>query len=254
MILALTRQVSPSINHCALTHVRRQPIDLALARRQHQAYENALAALGCRIQRLPPAPDLPDAVFIEDTAVVFDELAVIAYPGTPARRPETASTAAALKIYRPLAYIQPPGTLEGGDVLVVGKTIYTGLSSRTNQAGCDQLQRLVSPHGYQVLPVPLSDCLHLKSAVTLVAPDCVLLNPAWVNPEAFQGLEKISVDAQEPFAANALLVNGQVIYPAAFPATRRKLARRGIALYDVDVSELAKAEGAVTCCSLLLTV
>ncbi len=160
--------------------------------------------------------------------------------------------ARALAAYRPLAAIEPPGTLDGGDVLRLGRRVFVGLSGRTNTAGFEQLRRLLAPHDYEVEPVRTSGCLHLKSAVTQVTADGVLLNPAWLEPGAFAGLERIEVDPAEPAAANALLVGGTVIYPTAFPRTAARLERAGVRLERVDASELAKAEGGVTCCSLIL--
>jgi dimethylargininase len=252
MLIALTRPVSASIVSCELTHLDRRPIDLDLARAQHCHYEEALAALGCEIQRLPEAPDLPDAVFCEDAAVVLDELAIIARPGAASRRPEVRSVARALERYRRLVAIEAPGTLDGGDVLCLGRTLYVGLSQRSNRAAIAQMRDLLAPLGYGVQGVPVQGCLHLKSAVTRVAEDVLLINRDWVDGGAFGELDRIDVDPAEPGAANALLIGGAVIYAAAYPRTRRRLEERGIAVHSVDVSELAKAEGAVTCCSLIV--
>ena len=252
-LVALTRAVSPSLARCELTHVPREPIDVARARRQHQDYERRLAALGCEVRQLPAAPDLPDSVFIEDICVVLDELAVITRPGTEARRPETRAVAEALKPDRPLASIAPPGTLDGGDVLCLGKRVFVGQSSRSNQAGIDQLRRLLDAHGYTVTGVPVHGCLHLKSAVTQVGPNTVLVNRAWVDPAPFgEGkLLVIDVDPAEPDGANALFIAGTAVYPTTFPRTRARLEHHGITVETVDVSELQKAEGAVTCCSVV---
>ncbi len=252
MPIAITRKLSPAIARCELTHIGRVPIDLERAEAQHAAYERALARLGCEVVSLPAEPDLPDAVFVEDTVVVVDELAVITRPGAAARRRETASVAAVLAEHRPLAAIDEPGTLDGGDVLRVGRCFWVGLTGRTNREGVAQLAALVAPHGYTVEAVPVAGCLHLKTAVTQVGPATVLLNPAWVDPAPFQGLDRLEVDPAEPFAANALLVGDSAIYPTAFPRTAARLERAGTRLEPVDVSELAKAEGAVTCCSIIL--
>jgi dimethylargininase len=253
MNLAITREVSPAIGRCELTHLARQPIDPERAGEQHHRYERCLTELGCAVLRLPPAPDLPDSVFVEDVAVVLDEVAILTRPGAASRRPEVASVAAALRAYRPLAAIEAPATLDGGDVLVLGKTIFVGLSSRTDARGVEGIRAVASPLGYDVRPVPLSLCLHLKSAVTRISENAVLIHPGWVDQGAFAGYDRVEIDPSEPFAANALLVGGTVVYPAAFPRTLRRIEARGIPVVTVDVSELAKAEGAVTCCSLLLT-
>ena len=251
MRIAITREVSPAIVHCELTHFERRPIDLATAQAQHHRYEEALRRLGCRVQSLPADPALPDSVFVEDTAVVLDELAVVTRPGAPSRRPETAATAAALAPYRTLVHIAPPGTLDGGDVLCIGRTVTVGITGRTNRAAIDQLATALSPHGYVVRAVPVQGCLHLKSAVTQVAGDAVLCNRRWVDAAAFAGMDIMEVDPAEPYAANGLLIGDRLVYPTTFPATRRRLEARGIVVEPVDVSELQQAEGAVTCCSLV---
>jgi dimethylargininase len=250
-LVALTREVSPTLAACELTHLARAPIDVARARAQHQAYEDCLRSLGCDVRRLPAAPDMPDAVFVEDTAVVLPEVAVITHPGALSRRGETASAEAALRAFRPLVRVAPPATLDGGDVLVAGRRVYVGLSTRTNAAGVEQLRSALGPYGYDVRELPVSGVLHLKSAATAVAPGTVLLNPQWIDAGAFAGLERIEVDAREPLAANGLEVAGTVVYADAFPRTRERLEQRGLRVRTVAMDELAKAEGAVTCCSLV---
>lgn len=254
MLTAITREVSPNITRCELTHYEREPIDLARAQVQHRKYQDCLASLGCKVIALPAKPDLPDSVFVEDTALVLDELAVILRPGALSRQPETPSIAEALRLYRTLLHLDPPGTIDGGDVLRVGKQIFVGLSSRSNAAGVEQLRNLLKPYGYEVEGMPVRGCLHLKSAVTQVAPDALLINPAWVDAAVLPPLKRIEVDSAEPSAANGLVINGTVIYPANFPATRERLQAHGITLCLVDISELAKAEAAVTCCSLIFDV
>ena len=252
-LLALTRAVSPAVNRCQLVHLERRPIDVDLAREQHRGYEAALRDVGCEVRTLPADPSLPDSVFVEDTAVVFDEVAVIARPGAESRVPETEAVARALAAHRPLVRTTAPATLDGGDVLLIGRAVYVGVGGRTNRAGIDQLAAAVVPHGYDVRPVAVRGCLHLKSAATLVAPDTVLCNPRWVDPAAFAGLEVLDVAAGEPGAANGLLVGARVIYPSSVPVTARRLAERGIEILSLNVSELQKAEGAVTCCSLVFS-
>ena len=252
MLVAITREVSPRISECELTHLVRTPIDLDRARAQHRQYESLLEELGCKLIRMPAEPELPDSVFVEDTAIVLDELAVITRPGAASRRAETASVAAALKPYRKLVYIDQPGTLDGGDVLRVGKALYVGQSQRSNPEGIGQLRHLIAPFRYTVTAVKLHDCLHLKSAVTQVADGTVLINRAWTDVRMFDSFKLIEVDVSEPFAANALLIAGTLIYPAAFPKTRKRLEAQGISIRTVDASELAKAEGGVTCGSLIV--
>lgn len=254
MKVALTREVSRSITECELTHVARTPIDLATARAQHREYEDALASLGVRVVRLPELPDRPDAVFVEDAALVLDEVAVLTRPGAPSRRPEVDAMADALAAYRPLVRITEPATLDGGDALRLGRTLYVGLTQRTTSAGIASLRVLLDPFGYEVVEVQVAGALHLKTAVTQVSDEWILVNPAWVEPSHFAGYDVLTVDPAEPFAANAVLVNGGVIHSTAFPRTQAMLRAHGITVVGVDASELAKAEGGVTCCSLLFDV
>lgn len=252
-MIAITRGVSARIGACELTHLKRQPIDVERARAQHRAYELALERRGCRVESLPALDDLPDSVFVEDVAVVLDELAVITRPGAESRRAETVAIAPVLAGYRRLVFIEPPGTLDGGDVLRLGRRVFIGRSGRSNNDGIAQLRDTVEPFGYTVEAVTVRGCLHLKSAVTEAAPGVVLVNPAWVNPAPFAAARVIEVDPGEPAAANGLLIERSLICPSSFPRTRRRLERAGIDVVPVDVSELQKAEGAVTCCSLVFS-
>jgi dimethylargininase len=251
MLTAITRKVSPSINKCELTHLERQPIDFAVARKQHEEYEDALRSLGIKVISLPAETGLPDSVFVEDTAVVLDEIAIITRPGADSRKPEIPSIAAAISHFRKMGYLKEPATLDGGDVLVIGKTIYIGLSSRSNQKALTQLQNLLNLYGYFVKGVEISGCLHLKSAVTQIAEQTLLINPKWVDKKNFPEMGFIEIDPAEPLAANALLIGKAVIYPNLFPNTLARLELAGIRVIPVDVSEIIKAEGAVTCCSLV---
>ncbi|HVP58310.1 MAG TPA: arginine deiminase family protein [bacterium] len=254
-LIAITREVSPAIARCELTHISRQAIDVEKARRQHLAYEQCLAGLGCTLVRLPADPRLPDSVFVEDTAVVLDEVALAARPGARSRRAETKSVAEALAAYRRVFHIHAPCTLDGGDVLVVGSRVFVGMSRRTNQAGLEEVRSLLTPLGYRVEGVPVVSALHLKSAVTQVAERALLVNHNWTDTSAFagadSGFELIDVAPEEPFGANALLIGETVVYPEAYPLTRRRLEDREITVVAVDISELAKAEGGVTCSSLV---
>jgi dimethylargininase len=253
MLTALTRTVAPSMARCELTHLARSPIDADLALRQHEEYEEALRRAGCAVVRIRPEPDLPDSVFVEDAAVVLDELAVIARPGAVSRRPETESVREALSAYRRLESIREPGTLDGGDVLVAGRTVFVGVGGRSNGDGIGQLRQLLVPFGYRVVGVTTTGCLHLKSAATLIPGSRVLVNPAWVDPRVFAPLEPVPIDPGEPAAANALWVGDRVLHSVAHPRTGEQLERRSIAVLPVDLGELAKAEGALTCCSLLIS-
>jgi dimethylargininase len=250
--LALTRAVSPTLADCELTHLDRSPIDVARAAAQHAQYEAALVSLGCTVERVAPAPDHPDAVFIEDTAVVLDELAIITRPGAASRRPEVDAVADVLARHRPLHRIEAPGTLDGGDVLVLGRRIYVGRTRRSNDDGIRQLQQAVAPHGYLVEPVVVTGCLHLKSAVTALDSETVLCNAAWVDPAAFAPAAAVLVATDEPGAANVVRVGDHLLAGEAYQQTNAILRAHGYAVTTVPADELAKAEGAVTCCSVLL--
>jgi len=252
MLIAYTREVSPTLADCELTYLDREPLDVGRAAQEHAAYEALLSRLGAIVRRLPSEPTLPDAVFVEDTAVVLDEIAVITRPGAASRRTETASTAVALAAHRTLAHIQHPGTLDGGDVLVAGRRVFVGLSSRTNPDAIDQLAKVLRPFDYEVIAVGFGGCLHLKSCATQVAERLVLLNPARVDPKVFAGYRVVAVDPAEPHAANALALGGSVIHPQHFARTRSRLETEGLHVAPVAMTELAKAEAGVTCCSLLV--
>ncbi|GMV33459.1 MAG: dimethylargininase [Chloroflexi bacterium] len=252
MTVAITRKISPRFNECEITHIERTPIDLDIARAQHDAYVRLLADLGCQVIELPEEPDLPDSVFVEDAAFILPEAAVITRPGADSRKPETQTIIPALAPYRPLLHVAHPATLDGGDALVAGKNIFIGLSTRSNREAVDQLNSLLGDYGYKVWGVKMTDCLHLKTAVTCVDDATLLINKNWVDASNFPGFDLIEVDASEPFAANCLPVRGKVIYPTTFPKTQKRLEERGGNVAPIDLSELAKAEGAVTCCSLIV--
>ena len=246
-MIAITRDVSPSIARAELTHLDRVPIDYERACAQHGEYRELLASLGCTVIDLPGDANYPDCVFIEDTAIVLRDLAVITRPGAESRRCETAVVAEALARFRPLVFIEAPATVDGGDVLVLDDTIYVGVSSRSNAESLAQLRTLT---GRKVVGVGLHGALHLKTAITQVGAKTLLVNRAWVDVAPFDGWTLIDVDPSEPFAANAVLLGETVIYPRAFEKTRAKLG--GLDVHLVDADELAKAEGGVTCCSLLV--
>lgn len=251
-LVAVTRGVSDRFAECELTHLAREPIDVAKARAQHAAYEEALRACGCELRRLPPLHDQPDAVFVEDTALVLDEVAVITRPGAESRRAETRSVATALAPLRPLRFIAPPARLDGGDVLVLGRDVFVGLSRRSDAAAVAQLGEWLAPFGYAVRGVPISGALHLKSAVTPLGEGALLANPGWVDPILFGAQTVVYVHPAEPHAANALAIGDDVILPAAFPRTAERVRALGRTVLPVDVTEVGKAEGGVTCCSLIL--
>ena len=252
MWTAITRDVSPALAGCELSFMPRSSIDVALARRQHAAYCRALESLGCEVIELPALPDYPDSVFVEDVALVFDEVAIATRPGAESRRGEGDAVHEVLGSLRPLLRIEAPGTLDGGDVLCIGKRVFVGISRRSNEVGRVQLGELLSAYGYTVEGVAIRECLHLKSAVTQVDEDTLLVNPSWLADRSpFPSYRMIEVDPDEEHAANAVRIGDAILYPDCFPKTLARLRKEEINVTTVDVSELQKAEGAVTCCSLL---
>jgi dimethylargininase len=251
MLTAVTRAVSPAIVHCELSFIDRRPINLALAQEQHHAYESLLGKLGARVVSLPAEPSLPDSMFVEDPAIVLDELAVILPLGTETRRREALSLAQALARFRKLEHISLPGTLEGGDVLRIGRKLFVGLTKRSNAEGIRQLAAILAPYNYEVVVVPVTGCLHLKSAVTHLGRNTLIANRAWFDVKPLSGHQWIDVDPAEPHAANALALAGTVIFPASFPRTRARIEARGFHVTPLDISELQKAESGLTCSSLL---
>jgi dimethylargininase len=255
MSRAFTRAVSPRLAECQLTHLQRVPIDPAKAAEQHAAYERALADAGLEIVRLPELREDPDAVFVEDTALLLEGHAIITRPGAPSRIGETISTADGLSGHFALHHVTD-GYLDGGDVLRIGETLYVGLSTRTDTTGISSLRDAAGPIGFEVIQAELRDCLHLKTGATVAGRDqsgtpVLLYNPGCVDPAQFAGVEPLAVDPEEPAAANCVSAAGQVILPGGNPRTADRLRERGFHVVEVDVSELQKAEAGVTCMSLI---
>jgi dimethylargininase len=252
---AFTRAVSPKLPECALTHLNRTPIDVDRAKAQHAAYEQALKDAGLQVIRLPELADDPDAVFVEDTALLLDGHAIITRPGAPSRIGEIESTADGLTDHFELDRIAS-GYVDGGDVLRIGDTLYVGLSTRTDAAGVAALAELARPLGYRVIKAELRDCLHLKTGATLAGRDAqgtpvLLYSERSIDPSQFAGVERMPVHELEPSAANCVSVADRLILPAGNPRTVEKLKARGFHVVEVDVSELQKAEAGVTCMSLI---
>jgi dimethylargininase len=249
--IALMRGVPPTLASCELTFLAREPIDLDRARSQHEAYATLLRQLGLGVVELPADPALPDCCFVEDVAVVLDEVALLAMPGASSRRGEIPAVADVLARYRSVERVALPATLEGGDVLRMGRTLFVGRSARTNDAGIDRLRTVAEPLGYRVVPVPVTGCLHLKSAVTALDDERVVVNADWIDPAPLRTLEAVPVAPGEPGAANVLRAGGATVVHPGFPRTRERIARLGYDVRPLDVSEFLKAEAALTCKSLL---
>jgi dimethylargininase len=252
MLIAFTRIPSPRLQDCKLTHLHRQPIDAAKALEQHCAYETTLRSLCAQVVRLPEAPELPDAVFVEDVAVVLDEVTILASMAAPSRRAEPDTARQPLAEYRKVVPLKAPATLDGGDVLRIGRQIFVGLSARTNSDAVDAMTRILRPYDYAVLGVPVSGCLHLKTGCTYVGNNTLLINREWIDPRAFADVTCIDVPKDEPTGANALMIQNTTLLSASAPHTAKKLATRGFKVVTVDISEFEKAEGGLTCMSILL--
>lgn len=254
MLVAITRGVSPEINRCELSHISRVPIDVPKAIEQHHQYEACLEDLGVKVISLPAEPSLPDCMFVEDPAVVVEEIAVMTRMGTESRRREGERLSTVLARFRRLRWMREPATLEGGDVLSIGHTLYTGLSGRTNQAGIEQLTAAVEPAGYEVRPVTVRGCLHLKSACCALGERTLLVNRDWVDTSPFEGLQLVDVAPEEPAAANVLTIGDTALVPQAYPRTAAIVARLGWRVRRLDISELQKAEAGLTCSSIVFDV
>jgi dimethylargininase len=251
MLTALTKAPAPSLVNCELTYLTREPIHFERARQQHQQYCAALEAGGARVITLPADGDQPDSVFVEDAAVIFDEVAVVTPLGVESRRAEAERLEPEIARFRPTVRIAPPALIEGGDVLRMGKTVYAGLSSRTGAAGVEALRRVVAPYGYEVVTAPVSGCLHLKTGCTALDDNTLLVNPEWVDVAPFHGRKIVPVAPDEPWAANVLRLGSSLVVNAAFPQTMRAVEQRGHRVRPVDISEFMKAEAGLTCLSLL---
>lgn len=282
-LTVICRKPPTSMANCELTCIAREPIDMAQIETQHGSYVNIFARRRdeaghrIRIVELPALNALPDSMFVEDVAILLDDCAVITRPGAASRRPEVDGIVESVAALRgEFCRIKEPGTVEGGDVLCVGRFVVIGKSTRSNDAGFEQLRAYLEPRNYTVLQCPIQGCLHLKSAVSKVCEGTVLVNPQWVAPEFFEGLglRVVLVDPTEPDSANVLtFVSGTadgavrertIVVAAAFPKLAEKLVqfvaeeriaeREGltrVVVEVIDVKEIAKAEGALTCCSLL---
>ena len=251
MLSAFTRGVSPSIGDCKLTFMDREQLDVDVATRQHEAYTQCLKNMGVQVMPLEPLSEAPDAVFIQDTAVVVDEVAIVATMGAACRAGEVESVAEALSSHRPLRRLSPPATLEGGDVVRIGRTLYVGVSGRTNLEGIRQLSDILAPYDYEVIPVGVRGCLHLSTGCSYLGRGVMLMNPVWVDAAPFQQFEILEVPETESWAANTIAVDDTVLVVSTFERTCALVKEQGFHVVTTDISEIHKAEGALTCMSLM---
>ena len=251
MLIALTHVISPEINKCELSFINRNPIDFNLTVAQHEKYCDVLREEGLKVIEMSMNSEYPDSTFVEDTAVVVDELAVMANMGAETRRGEASGVESELKKYRDIFHIKHPATLDGGDVLKVGRDIYVGITPRTNNLGAESLTSELKPLGYNVRPVTVKDCLHFKSACTAIDNKTLLVNPDWIDLNDFEGFRIINIDESEPWAANTLWINNTVYIHAGFMKTAKLLQKLGFSVKTIDISELLKAESGLTCSSII---
>ncbi len=254
MLKALVHAVPPNLNRCELSFRKRVPIDYDLAVAQHRRFCEVLQAAGVELIELTANMGCPDAAFVEDVAVVFEEVAVICSMGVASRRGETAAVEAELAKYRPVARVSLPATIEGGDVLQLGSQVFVGLSDRTNKAGVKALRHLLSRFGYEVIPVQVTSCLHLKTACTPISRRSLLANPAWVDLGPFSEYNVVTVPEEEPWAANALLLGDLVVVHSGFPRTEKLLRDLEFEVVSLDLSEFIKAEAGPSCLAMVFNL
>jgi dimethylargininase len=248
-LLAVTHLPSPNLQGGERTYVGHEPIDAALALRQHEQYCDALRECGASVLTLDENRDMPDCVFVEDTAIVLDEVAIMMSMGAESRRGEPPAIERALEDFRPIEHVRLPATIDGGDVVRSGRTIYVGASPRTNTAGIQSLRDIVRPFGYTVTAVPVHGCLHLKSGCSALPDGRFLVNADWIDVAPLDGA-LVHVPKNETWSGDVLAIDDTIIVSDAFPETIA-LLRQYFSVVPVCVSEFAKAEGGVTCLSLV---
>jgi dimethylargininase len=224
--------------------------DYALVLKQHAAYMDTLRSIGLKVIELDPLPDYPDAHFVEDTAVVTPEVAIITNPGAPSRRGEEKSIAEILLQYRQVEYIQSPGTVDGGDVLMIGNHFLIGISQRTNPRGAEQLGLILEKYEKTWTTLQVGAGLHFKSSVNYVGKNSILVTQDFAYQEALNGYNKIIVDQEEEHSANTLWLNDHLLMPGGFPNTKTKLESLGLPIIELDVTEMQKMDGGLTCLSI----
>ena len=246
---AITRKPAPNFADGITTSNLGEP-SFATMLQQHQTYVQTIQSLGIKVVELEALPDFPDAYFVEDVAVVTPYVAVITNPGAPARNGEQKEMISPLSQFRPIAYITDPGTVDGGDILMVENHFFIGISERTNAEGAKQLGTILAKHGHTVTAVSVADGLHLKSSVNYVGNNTLLLTEEFASGPEFEGYDKIILDNEEAYAGNTLFINNTLLTPQGFPKTKAKLEQLGFPIIELDVSECQKMDGGLTCMSL----
>lgn len=254
MLIAITCQPSRRLNECELTFLERVPIDIDAAERQHADYCRILTDCGAYVFTLGANDEYPDSVFVEDTAVVLDEIGVMCLPGAASRRGEVIAVREVLAPFRPLREIVLPATVDGGDVLRMGRQLFVGISSRTNEAGAEAMWHVTEAHGYRIVPVTVSSSLHLKTGCTALDENTVIMNSDWVEAAPFAAKRILNTPPDEPFGANVLQIGDTVLMNAACPRTMDIVSSAGYTVRSVEISEFAKAEAGLTCMSVVFEV
>lgn len=248
---AIVRNIPNSFQQCITGFSGKFPIDVTLAQQQHEHYCHTLVDLGLKLVRIEADDYLPDCCFTEDTAIVTDGLGIISFPGTESRHAEIIEMEKALTTYKKIQHIAAPATIEGGDVLKIGKKLFIGHSARTNEEGIKQVAGLVNELGYEVIPVKIHNTLHLKTVCTYLGNNCIIYADGHFDENIFSEYDKIIVPVTESYCANTLAVNGKVLIPKGFPLTRSLIGNKGYSIIELDMSEIEKADGALTCLSVI---
>lgn len=251
MLIALTHTVSPNIMNGEVTFIDRKAVNYDLAVQQHDIYCQALSDCGAEVKKLSVNLNSPDSCFVEDTAIIFDEVAIITSMGISSRQHESKTIAPELDRYREIIHIELPAIIEGGDVLQIGRRVYVGLSRRTNIQGVHKLAQILKQWDYEIIPVELKNCLHLKTACTAISEEIILLNPQWVEPETFSDYKVLSVPKEEMWAANTIRVGDRILLQHGFPRTLELVSRNHNALEILNISEFSKIEAGLSCLSLI---
>lgn len=248
---AIVRGIPNTFQDCVTISGDTPKINVELARQQHETYCNTLEQLGLKLIRIEADDALPDCCFTEDTAIVFGDLAIITYPGTPSRVAEKVEMEKTLVPLKKMYHLSPPATLDGGDVLKIDKKIFIGNSSRTNEEGIKQIADIINPRGFEVIGVKIWNTLHLKSVCTYLGNGCIILAEGYLDEKIFSQYDKIIVPKEEEYSANCLVVNGKVLIPNGFPKTRSLIEAKGFSVIELEISEAKKADGALTCSSII---
>jgi len=250
-LVAITNTPSPLLYLGVRTFADEAAVEYAIALREHEQYRDALQRCGCRVVSLDVNRDHPDSVFVEDTALVLDEIAIMMSPGAASRRDEPRAIEPTLREYRHVVRVEPPAMIDGGDIVRHGRRLYAGGSQRTNPAGISALSALSREYGYEVTSIPVFGCLHLKSACSALPDGRFLVNADWIDVSPLPSERLLQVPASEPWAGDVLVIGERVVVSDAFPETIELLERQGWEVVPVSVSEFAKVEGGVTCLSLV---